>query len=72
MIGTVSRSVRAEVPVQVSPHSVAVHPSQPLVANGNYDSNSFTVINVDSPTGVAVTPDGRYCMPTSATSTAAC
>ena len=31
-----------------SPHSVAVHPTEPLVANVNYDSNSVTVIDTNT------------------------
>ena len=31
-----------------SPHSVAMHPTQPLLANVNYDSNSVTVIDTNA------------------------
>ena len=47
------------MPVQTSPHSVAVHPTRPLVAAVNYDSDSVTMIDTDSERVVADGPGGR-------------
>ena len=48
-----------EVPVQTSPHSVAVHPTRPLVANVNYDSASVTMIDTNTEQVIATIPVGK-------------
>ena len=59
VLDTVDNSVLAEVPVQTSPHSVAVHPTRPLVANVNYDAASVTMIDTDTDQVVATIPVGQ-------------
>jgi YVTN family beta-propeller protein len=39
---------------------VAVHPTQPLVVNINYDSNSVTVIDTNSDKVIATAPVGTH------------
>ena len=46
--------------MQQSPHSIAVHPTQPLVANVNYDSNSVTVIDTNTEKVTATVPVGTH------------
>ena len=60
------------MPVQTSPHSLAVHPTRPLVANVNYDAASVTVIDTNTdrvvatiavgknPQDITWAPDGRH------------
>ena len=45
-------------PSRRSPHSVAVHPTRPLVAGADYDSDSVTMIDTDSERVVATVPVG--------------
>jgi YVTN family beta-propeller protein len=61
-----------EIPVEKSPHSVAVHRTRPLVANVNYDADSVTVIDTntneviatvavgDNPQDITWAADGRF------------
>ena len=45
--------------MQTSPHSVAVHPTRPLVANVNYDAASVTMIDTEHRPVVATIPVGK-------------
>jgi YVTN family beta-propeller protein len=66
-------TVLGTIPVGMSPHSIAVHPSLPLAANVNYDAGTVSVIDTstdqvtrDHPSPPApVRPAPRYC-PTAA------
>jgi DNA-binding beta-propeller fold protein YncE len=59
VLDTASRSVVAQVPVGASPHSVAVHPGQPLVANVNYDGDSVSLIDTATESVVGAAPGCR-------------
>jgi YVTN family beta-propeller protein len=58
IIDTATDTVIGQVPVQTSPHSVAVNPARPL-ANVNYDANSVTMIDPATTKVIATIPVGR-------------
>ena len=51
-------TVLATVPVGTSPHSLAVHPQRPLVANVNYETAFVTMIDTTVDRVVATIPWG--------------
>ena len=59
VIDTTTLKVLATIPVGTSPHSIAVHPNLPLVANVNYDAGTVSVIDTTTDQVVATIPVGR-------------
>ena len=59
-IDTATNTVITTIPVPTSPHSIAVHPTRPILIVATYDADSASVIDTDTNMVLADIPVGRF------------